>query len=97
MSFLRLSKSTPNLHQQSSITLREYDGQPWGFPAQPAPVPVKTRAHGYGCGFSRERVTGLLKPMGFKTRLAGLCFGRTHMIFFGNIEYLIVSTVLYTR
>ena len=30
---------------------RECHGLPWGFPRQPAPVPVKTRTRIHGCGF----------------------------------------------
>jgi hypothetical protein len=30
---------------------RDCHGQPWGFPAEPAPVPVKTRTRSNGCGF----------------------------------------------
>ena len=30
---------------------RERDGLPWGFPEQPAPVPVKTRTRSHGPGF----------------------------------------------
>ena len=43
---------------------RECDRQPWGFPGQPAPVPMKTctRVHGYG--FSQVRVMGFFKPVG---------------------------------
>jgi hypothetical protein len=47
---------------------REWHGKPWGFLRQPAPVPVKTRTRTYGCGFWRERVKGLGKPTGTKTR-----------------------------
>ena len=34
---------------------RECDGQPWGFPGQPAPVPVKTRTCVHGYGFFQTR------------------------------------------
>ena len=46
------------------LTTRECDGQPWGFPGQPAPVPVKTRTCVHGYGFSRVRVMGFFKPVG---------------------------------
>ena len=30
---------------------RECHRLPWGFPGQPAPIPIKTRTHIHGCGF----------------------------------------------
>ena len=43
------------------IKCRECNGLPWGFPGQPAPVPVET--HTCGC----VRVMGLVKPRGSQT------------------------------
>ena len=43
-------------------------GIPWGFPGQPAPVPVETRTRVHGCGFLHVRVMGLVKPTGSQTR-----------------------------
>ena len=31
--------------------IRDWRGQPWGFPGQPAPLPHKTRTPGQGYGF----------------------------------------------
>jgi hypothetical protein len=52
---------------------REYDGQPWGFFGQPAPIPVKTRTRSQGCGF----------PMG-----TGVGFHETHMSDVHGKEYI---------
>ena len=67
------SSPVPDGHQQTQDLLwvlwstvhREYDGLPWGFPTQPAPVPIKTHARSHGHGFSRAWVMGFLKPTGF--------------------------------
>ena len=39
------------LEHSPSVSVRERDGLPWGFPEQPAPVPVKTRTRSHGPGF----------------------------------------------
>jgi hypothetical protein len=46
---------------------RERDGLPWGFPGQPVPAPVETHTRSHGCGFSRVRGVGLVKPEGSQT------------------------------
>jgi hypothetical protein len=56
-----------------SDIIREYDGQPWGFFGQPAPVPGKTRTRSHGCGF----------PMG-----TGVGFHETHVSDAPGKEYI---------
>ena len=36
--------------------IRECHGLPWGFPGQPAPIPVKTHTRIHGCGFWQVQV-----------------------------------------
>jgi hypothetical protein len=55
----------------TGVHFRECRGLPWGFPGQPAPVPVETRTRSHGCGFLRVRVAGIMKPT-----------GRMHKIYF---------------
>ena len=56
-----------------ALHLREYNGQPWGFFGQPAPVPGKTRTRSHGCGF----------PMG-----TGVGFHETHVSDVPGNEYI---------
>ena len=55
------------------MVFREYHGLPWGFPMQPALVPVKTHAHSHGHGFPRAQVMGFLKPMGYQNHMSLHC------------------------
>ena len=40
-----------SLVKASQVLVRECGGQPWGFPGQPAPLPVETHTLVQGCGF----------------------------------------------
>ncbi len=54
---------TQQILMRQIITLqiiRECHGQPWGFPGQPAPIPVKTRTRMQGYGFPAGNPEGLL-------------------------------------
>ena len=55
------------LGSRDRVVCRECDRLPWGFPGQPAPVPVETHTRSHGCGFSRVQVMGLVKPRGSQT------------------------------
>ena len=59
---------------------RECHGLPWGFPGQPAPVPMETCTRERGCGFPQVRVMGLIKPTGSQSRSMGFIgFGPGYM------------------
>ena len=64
LSPVALLKSIWVLTVDEALKCREWRGLPWGFPGQPAPVPVETRTRERGCGFSQVRVMSLIKPMG---------------------------------
>jgi hypothetical protein len=51
-----------NMLFSNLLLARECHGLPWGFPGQPAPVPMRTHTHVHGCGFSWVRVMDFIKP-----------------------------------